>query len=60
MTDRRPANTTNDAGQSETAETAERDRRMAALRDLQDIVRDGGLDMDVLLDKRHNRGGPPA
>ncbi|WP_234321436.1 hypothetical protein [Streptomyces sp. NRRL F-5681] len=35
--------------------TAERDAHMEALRALQEIVRDGGLDTDILLDKRRYR-----
>lgn len=58
MTGRRPTDTTTAPGPSERAEAAERARRMDALRDLQDIARDGGLDVDILLDKRHCRGGP--
>ncbi|SBU94935.1 hypothetical protein YW5DRAFT_04941 [Streptomyces sp. Ncost-T6T-1] len=60
MTSSPQPDTTIAPGQSETAETAEHARRMDALRDLQNLARDGGLDMDVLLDKRHYRGGPPA
>ncbi|MFB6698069.1 type II toxin-antitoxin system VapB family antitoxin [Streptomyces rubiginosohelvolus] len=52
--------TTTDTELSEPAEAAERARRFHALRDLQDIARDGGLDMDILLDKRRYRSGPPA
>ncbi len=40
--------------------SAERDRRIDTLHDLQDIARDGGPDMGVLLDKRRYRGGPAA
>ncbi|WP_158715729.1 MULTISPECIES: hypothetical protein [Streptomyces] len=35
--------------------TAERDARMESLRAQQEIVRDGGLDTDILLDKRRYR-----
>ncbi|MEU0623695.1 type II toxin-antitoxin system VapB family antitoxin [Streptomyces rubiginosohelvolus] len=52
--------TTTDTELSEPAEAAERACRFHALRDLQDIARDGGLDMDILLDKRRYRSGPPA
>ncbi|MEU2575427.1 type II toxin-antitoxin system VapB family antitoxin [Streptomyces anulatus] len=42
-------------------EVVERNRRLRALHELQDIVQEeGGLDMDVLLDKRRYRGGPAA
>ncbi|NEB42400.1 type II toxin-antitoxin system VapB family antitoxin [Streptomyces sp. SID14515] len=39
-------------------EKAERDRRLSALDELCEIVRDGALDVDILLDKRRYRGGP--
>lgn len=60
--DRRP---TTSPTKQETAgpaqrETAERARRLSALHDLGEIARNGGLDMDVLLDKRRHRGGPAA
>lgn len=60
MTDRRPTDTTTDPELSGPAEAVERARRFQALRDLQDIARDGGLDMNILLDKRRYRSGPPA
>ncbi|WP_228925158.1 type II toxin-antitoxin system VapB family antitoxin [Streptomyces sp. DH7] len=41
-------------------EVVERNRRLRALHELQDIAQEGGLDMDVLLDKRRYRGGPAA
>ncbi|RPK81886.1 MULTISPECIES: type II toxin-antitoxin system VapB family antitoxin [Streptomyces] len=41
-------------------EVVERNRRLRALNELQDIAQEGGLDMDVLLDKRRYRGGPAA
>ncbi|MGW3329159.1 type II toxin-antitoxin system VapB family antitoxin [Streptomyces rubiginosohelvolus] len=41
-------------------EVVERNRRLRALYELQDIAQEGGLDMDVLLDKRRYRGGPTA
>ncbi|MFD8944913.1 hypothetical protein ACFV00_23400 [Streptomyces californicus] len=36
-------------------EAAQLDARMESLRALQELVRDGGLDTDVLLDKRRYR-----
>ncbi|MFE9457660.1 type II toxin-antitoxin system VapB family antitoxin [Streptomyces californicus] len=41
-------------------EIVERNRRLRALHELQDIVEEGGLDIDILLDKRRYRGGPAA
>lgn len=41
-------------------EIVERNRRLRALHELQDITQEGGLDMDILLDKRRYRGGPAA
>ncbi|MEU3053513.1 type II toxin-antitoxin system VapB family antitoxin [Streptomyces griseus] len=41
-------------------EVVERNRRLRALNELQDIAQEGGLDMDVLLDKRRYRGGTEA
>ncbi|MFI7239915.1 hypothetical protein [Streptomyces cyaneofuscatus] len=35
----------------------DRNRRMCALQELQDLTSDGALDMDLLLDKRNYRGG---
>ncbi|MFB6663875.1 type II toxin-antitoxin system VapB family antitoxin [Streptomyces parvus] len=41
-------------------EIVARNRRLRALHEVQDIAQEGGLDMDVLLDKRRYRGGPAA
>ncbi|MFJ4966595.1 hypothetical protein EES43_11835 [Streptomyces sp. ADI96-02] len=38
-------------------EIVERNRRLRALHELQEIVQEGGLDTDLLLDKRRYRGG---
>ncbi|MEI7029481.1 type II toxin-antitoxin system VapB family antitoxin [Streptomyces pratensis] len=41
-------------------EIVERNRRLRALHELQDVAREGGLDMAFLLDKRRCRGGSAA
>ncbi|MEV4877447.1 type II toxin-antitoxin system VapB family antitoxin [Streptomyces cyaneofuscatus] len=38
-------------------ESVDRNRRLCALQELQDLASDGALDMDLLLDKRNYRGG---
>lgn len=35
----------------------DRNRRLCALQELQNLASDGALDMDLLLDKRNYRGG---
>jgi hypothetical protein len=35
-----------------------RNRRLRALHELQDLVDEGALDVELLLDKRNYRGGP--
>ncbi|MFF3096472.1 hypothetical protein [Streptomyces cyaneofuscatus] len=35
----------------------DRNRRLCALQELRNLVSDGALDMDLLLDKRNYRGG---
>lgn len=39
-------------------EIVERNRRLRALHELQDLAQDGALDVDLLLDKRNYRGTP--
>jgi Arc/MetJ family transcription regulator len=39
-------------------EIVERNRRLRALHELQDLARDGAIDVELLLDKRNYRGGP--
>ncbi|MFH8450933.1 type II toxin-antitoxin system VapB family antitoxin [Streptomyces fungicidicus] len=38
-------------------EVVARNRRLRALHELQDLADEGGLDAELLLDKRHYRGG---
>ncbi|GAA1356010.1 type II toxin-antitoxin system VapB family antitoxin [Streptomyces beijiangensis] len=38
-------------------EIVDRNRRLRALHELQDLTQEGGLDMEILLDKRNYRGG---
>ncbi|MEN8655061.1 type II toxin-antitoxin system VapB family antitoxin [Streptomyces sp. 21So2-11] len=39
-------------------EIVDRNHRLRALRELQELAQDGSLDLDLLLDKRNYRGGP--
>lgn len=39
-------------------EIVDRNRRLRALRELQDLTQGGALDVDLLLDKRDRRGRP--